>query len=168
MHFRPICAAATHRGPDGNHQLRMQRMQVIHQLLRIRISFRVKAIFVPINRQSRISNPGQYNPAADRAPDIRGQFRSDRPAKYIAPSTVHIQMPTWATSVPTSQAPELMDDLIELRTVDKVIIQFIIHIRPEIGTRCIVMKSHQRVTIQQNAIPTRRDQHGNATFMFCW
>ena len=45
-----------------------------------------------------------------------------------------------------------MHDLVELRAVNEVIVQLILHIGPQVRTESIVVKGHQRVAIQQDPI----------------
>ena len=52
-----------------------------------------------------------------------------------------------------------MHDLVEFGTVDEVIIQFVVHIAPQVGAKGIVVERHQRAAIQKDAITARGNQH---------
>ena len=57
------------------------------------------------------------------------------------------------------QRADFVNDLIEFRTVDEVVIQFVVHVAPQVGAKGIVVERHQRAAVQEDAIAARGDQH---------
>jgi hypothetical protein len=54
---------------------------------------------------------------------------------------------------------QLVHDAVELRPVNEVVIQLVVDIAPEVGAERVVVKGHQRITVQQHAVPARGDEH---------
>jgi len=154
-----VWPVVAHLGPDGDHQPRVQRVQIRHHLAGVREALRIKRLLPP--QVFRPGQPVEHNAIQGDLPRAVFLDHLDQLGlRLISLFRLDVAIgPLGQHALPAGQPAHSRDDLVEFRAIEEIKIHLVFYVAPVIGSILVVVEIPQGTAIEKEGIPPGGDEH---------